>query len=38
MDVTANHLFDADNGGRLEHIPFTIKTGKIRCVSNYDGR
>ena len=27
MDVTTKPLiFDADNGGRLEHIPFTIRT------------
>ena len=27
MDVTTKPLiFDADNGGRLEHIPFTVRT------------
>ena len=39
MDVTSKPLvFDADNGGQIEHCIFNKKFGKIRCIGYYHGR
>ena len=38
MDATTKPLvFDADNGGQLEHLPFLIRSLERSGVSNYYG-
>ena len=39
LDVTRKPVvFDADNGGQIEHLPFLVRSLEIWCFSNNHGR